>query len=301
MVLCSPGHLGWSWQSWSLSHSSWGASGGCRRQLVHLTCTLWGGRLLLDSWRFPCCQSGNSSGAISMLCWWYLKEFDLLCQLGDLLEWYWERHWEGLWLSEQLECLLGEKLDLCLVPEWLHLDLISLSGVICLNVWVIWLCTHRRGDGVFGYVCTGQHSDSGHHSCSTPCHESGTCMGVGVATPVALWEGYEGILVDEGHWGGHCRKGGEVCPVLLLGLLVLLTDGFKQLAMGEKNLVGQLGWVLEPDPVLGFVEPHCMLEDSSWENLHWLMRAVFLVFRAWMPSLGSWCIPESSSSQKCQK
>ena len=49
---------------------------------------------------------------------------------------------------------------------------------------------------------------------------------------------------------GHCGEGGEVFPALLLGLLVLLTPGFKQLALGKKILVHQLGLVLEPDPVL---------------------------------------------------
>ena len=34
--------------------------------------------------------------------------------------------------------------------------------------------------------------------------------------------------------------------------------------MGEKGLVGKLGLVLEPDPVPGFMVPHCMLEDHGF-------------------------------------
>ena len=61
-ILCSSEHLGLSWQSLSLSHSSWGSSGRCRRWLGHLICTLLGGNLLLDNWRSPCCWSGTVLG-----------------------------------------------------------------------------------------------------------------------------------------------------------------------------------------------------------------------------------------------
>ena len=47
----------------------------------------------------------------------------------------------------------------------------------------------------------------------------------------------------------HCAEEGEVCSALLLSLLVLLTPGLKQLAVGEKSLVGELGLVLELDPL----------------------------------------------------
>ena len=57
--------------------------------------------------------------------------------------------------------------------------------------------------------------------------------------------------------------GGEVIPALLLGLLILLTSCFVQLAVGEKGSVCEMGLVLELDPVLGFVVPHCMLEDHD--------------------------------------
>ena len=48
--------------------------------------------------------------------------------------------------------------------------------------------------------------------------------------------------------------------------LVLLTPGPEQLALGEKSLVDQLGLVLEPDPVWGFMLPHCMLKDHDFEH-----------------------------------
>ena len=54
---------------------------------------------------------------------------------------------------------------------------------------------------------------------------------------------------------------------LLLGLLVLLVLGLEQLAMGKKGLVGKLGLVSEPDPVPGFVVPHCMLQDHDNESI----------------------------------
>ena len=60
-----------------------------------------------------------------------------------------------------------------LVSVWIC----SLSRVICLSIWVIWLCCHGRVDGVFSYVYTGQYSGSGFHSCSTPCCELGICLG----------------------------------------------------------------------------------------------------------------------------
>ena len=53
------------------------------------------------------------------------------------------------------------------------------------------------------------------------------------------------------------------CLALPIGLLVLLTSVFEQLAMGEKGLVDQLGLFLEPDPVAGFTVPHYMLEDHG--------------------------------------
>ena len=41
--------------------------------------------------------------------------------------------WEGLQVWDQGECLPGEWLGLCLLPEWLHLDWVCfLSGVIYL-------------------------------------------------------------------------------------------------------------------------------------------------------------------------
>ena len=37
--------------------------------------------------------------------------------------------------------------------------------------------------------------------------------------------------------------------------------------MGKKGPVGELGLVLEPDPVLGFVVPHCVLEEHNLQHL----------------------------------
>ena len=52
---------------------------------------------------------------------------------------------------------------------------------------------------------------------------------------------------------GHCSDGSEVSSSLLLGLLVLLTPGLENFAVGEKGLVGELGLVMEPDPFPGLI------------------------------------------------
>ena len=40
--------------------------------------------------------------------------------------------------------------------------------------------------------------------------------------------------------------------------------------MEKKGSVGELGLVLEPDPVLGLMVPHHMLEDHDLQHLHHL-------------------------------
>ena len=55
--------------------------------------------------------------------------------------------------------------------------------------------------------------------------------------------------------------------VLLFGLLELLTVGLEQLALGEKRLIGELGLVLELDPVPCLMVFHCMLQDHEFEHL----------------------------------
>ena len=99
---------------------------------------------------------------------------------------------------EQLECLPGEQMDLHLLLDGLHLDLGLLSPWGNLPDCLGWICCHGRGDGVFSFFGTGQCSGSGHCSCSTPCHKPGTCLGMAVATLVALGDCCEGILVDGG-------------------------------------------------------------------------------------------------------
>ena len=48
--------------------------------------------------------------------------------------------------------------------------------------------------------------------------------------------------------------------------------------MGEEGPVGELGQVLEPDPVLGLVIPHHMLEDHDLEHLlHLIMGELALI------------------------
>ena len=80
-------------------------------------------------------------------CRWCWKGVDLLCYLGDLLEWQEERLWEGLWLQELVECIPGEMAGL--VASWP-----VLSGMICLIVRVIWLCCLGWADVVFGFIYT---------------------------------------------------------------------------------------------------------------------------------------------------
>ena len=60
--------------------------------------------------------------------------------------------------------------------------------------------------------------------------------------------------------------GGEVCLALPLCLLVLLTLGLNQLAVGEEHPVGQLGLVLEPDSVPCLMVLHSMLQDHEWKH-----------------------------------
>ena len=71
---------------------------------------------------------------------------------------------------------------------------------------------------------------------------------------------------------GHCGDGSEVSPSLLLGLLVLLALGLKQFAVIEKGMVGELGLVLEPDPIIGLMVSHGMLQDHDFQ--HFLGLAV---------------------------
>ena len=52
-------------------------------------------------------------------------------------------------------------------------------------------------------------------------------------------------------------------PALFLSPLVLLTSGLEQLAVVKKGLVGQLGLVLELDPVVGLMVLHHTLEDLN--------------------------------------
>ena len=42
---------------------------------------------------------------------------------------------------------------------------------------------------------------------------------------------------------------------------------FKQLTLGRKRLVGELGLVLETDPVSGLMVSHCMLQDHDFKHL----------------------------------
>ena len=63
---------------------------------------------------------------------------------------------------------------------------------------------------------------------------------------------------------GHCGEGGKISLTLLLSLLETLTAGLTQLAVGEKTLVGELGLVLEPDPVPCLVVLHCVLQDHEF-------------------------------------
>ena len=62
---------------------------------------------------------------------------------------------------------------------------------------------------------------------------------------------------------GHCSDGSEVCPALLLGLLVLLASGLEQFALGKKSLICELRLVLEPDPVPGLMVLHSVLQDHD--------------------------------------
>ena len=41
----------------------------------------------------------------------------------------------------------------------------------------------------------------------------------------------------------------------------------QQFALHEKGLVGELGLVLEQDPVTGLVVLHCMLQDHDFQHL----------------------------------
>ena len=133
----------------------------------------------------------------------------------------------------------------------------SVSGVIYLKAGAIWFCCHGRSNEVF--FCTWQCGDFCHCSWSTPCHKPSTCLGVGVATFIASREGCEGILMDRGYWGVGSQEGGEVSLALLLDLLILFTSWLKQLAVGKKDSVGELGLVLELHPVPGLMVPHHML------------------------------------------
>ena len=65
-------------------------------------------------------------------------------------------------------------------------------------------------------------SDCNHCKHSTFVPKLGICLGVGVATLVALGVCREGISVDGRCCGGCCSNGSEVSMSLLLGLLVLL-------------------------------------------------------------------------------
>ena len=56
------------------------------------------------------------------------------------------------------------------------------------------LCCHRRVARVSSYIYTGQCSGSGHHSCSTPCHEPGICLGGGSSHTCSTWK------VDKVSW-----------------------------------------------------------------------------------------------------
>ena len=55
--------------------------------------------------------------------------------------------------------------------------------------------------------------------------------------------------------------------ILLLGFLVLLPEGLKQFTVGKEGFVGELLLVLLPDPVPGFVVPHCMLQEHCLQGL----------------------------------
>ena len=54
---------------------------------------------------------------------------------------------------------------------------------------------------------------------------------------------------------------------LLFSLLELLTARLEQLAVGEKSLVGELGLVLEPDPVPCLMVSCSMLQDHEFKHL----------------------------------
>ena len=87
--------------------------------------------------------------------------------------------------------------------------------------------------------------------------------GVGVATFITPWESGKGISMDGRYCRGHCSEGGEISLALLFSLLGLLTVGLKQLAVGKKSLAGELGLVLELDPVPCLMVLLCMSLDHE--------------------------------------
>ena len=62
---------------------------------------------------------------------------------------------------------------------------------------------------------------------------------------------------------------------LLLCLLILLTASLKQLTVSKKGLVGDLGLVLEPEPVPCLMVSHCMLQDYDFEHFYGLVVSEF--------------------------
>ena len=138
--------------------------------------TLLGGNLLSDDWRSPHCQSGTvlglpqcypggtGRGLISCdVCEIYWNGEGKDCGNGFGSGNGWNACQGSGWICTW--CLVGY------VLTW------SLSGVICLHVWVIWLCYHGRGTWVFGCIYTGQYSGSNCCSYNTPCSELCICLG----------------------------------------------------------------------------------------------------------------------------
>ena len=61
---------------------------------------------------------------------------------------------------------------------------------------------------------------------------------------------------------GCCGDGSVVSLALFLSLLVLLTSGCEQFALGEEGLLCELGLVLELDQVPGLIS-HCLFQDHN--------------------------------------
>ena len=93
---------------------------------------------------------------------------------------------------------------------------------------------------------------------------------MGVATFIAVGVGIKGISTYRVNCWGHCGNGGEVHSSFLFGFLELFAVCLQELTLGKKGTVGELGLVLEPDPVPGIMVSHSMLRDHDFEHFHGL-------------------------------